>query len=78
MKKFILIDTFNSLEISWHKSLRGATRAKLRHALRIRRNCGHGAYIPTKIIVEEGGIPRPLTDEEYDMSLDMYNENFTS
>lgn len=78
MKKFILIDTFNNLEISRHKSLRGATRAKLRHALAVRRRCGQDAYIPTRIMVEESGNMRPMTEEEYDMSLDMYDENFTS
>lgn len=47
---FNLIDTFNNVVISKHRTIRAAVDADIRHGRDVRRHNGASSYIPTKIV----------------------------
>jgi hypothetical protein len=49
-----LVDTFNDVVISRHKTLAAAAKADLRHNRAVKRNNGPSSYIPTCCIDPEG------------------------
>ena len=57
---FKLIDTFNNVLISTHKSLAAAVAADMKHDRAVKRANGSASYIPTAIL--ENG--EPVDDNE--------------
>ncbi len=56
-----LTDTFNSVTISKHRTLKAAVLAQVKHSKRVTMANGSSSYIP-KAITKDG---EPLTDEEH-------------
>jgi len=60
---FVLLDTFNDKIISRHRTPDAAAKAKSRFGNAIRRR-SPDAYIPVKLMVEEGGkLTEPIEDD---------------
>ena len=67
--KIILFDIFNNREISRHRSVSAAVKARNKKSRQIRKTNGQNSYLPMTIFGEEKG-------ERIDISDRVYQEEF--
>lgn len=60
--KFILKDTFNSRDISSHRTLLAAVKAQAKHSRAVRKSNGASSYIPKKIVQIVDGEETPVDE----------------
>ncbi len=71
MSKFTLRDTFNSRNISNHRTLRAALEAERKLLRAVRRNNGSSSYLPTEILCNGEPMTLEMRDEATDIRINL-------
>ena len=71
--KITLLDTFNNVTISSHRTLAAAVKAQLAHARAVKRWNGQSSYIPTRILIDGEPMNEDQATEAQGIAEDLRN-----